>query len=188
MALTLFSRNGYYGTSMSDLAKALGLSKAALYKHFESKGEIRSCLFDSIQSYYDAHFGSMEHLPEIPESKEGLISLTMHMAQFTIHDERVVKVRRMLTIEQFHDVRACALATRHLLTEIEGIFAEIFKAMMDKNLLKRDDPSILALSYTEPISILIRLSDREPEREQEVLERIRAFAEHFLSVYGGTRP
>ena len=39
-ALTLFARNGYLGTSMSDIAGALGITKAALYKHYAGKQEI----------------------------------------------------------------------------------------------------------------------------------------------------
>ena len=32
-ALRLFARNGYPGTSMSDIAAQLGITKPALYKH-----------------------------------------------------------------------------------------------------------------------------------------------------------
>ena len=39
-ALKQFSRKGYDGTSMSDIAEPLGISKAALYKHYKSKQEI----------------------------------------------------------------------------------------------------------------------------------------------------
>ena len=39
-ALNLFSQNGYAGTSMSDIAGALGITKAALYKHFSAKEDI----------------------------------------------------------------------------------------------------------------------------------------------------
>ena len=39
-ALELFAQSGYLGTSMSDIAKQLGLTKAALYKHFPSKQSI----------------------------------------------------------------------------------------------------------------------------------------------------
>ena len=39
-ALELFARNGYLGTSMSDIAARLGLTKAALYKHYAGKQEI----------------------------------------------------------------------------------------------------------------------------------------------------
>ena len=38
-ALRLFSQNGYMGTSMNDIAAKLGVTKAALYKHYESKQE-----------------------------------------------------------------------------------------------------------------------------------------------------
>jgi len=33
----LFSKQGYHGTSMSDIAKKVGIGKSALYYHFESK-------------------------------------------------------------------------------------------------------------------------------------------------------
>ena len=39
-ALALFARSGYLGTSMSDIARELGISKGALYKHYTSKQEI----------------------------------------------------------------------------------------------------------------------------------------------------
>ena len=39
-ALRLFSEKGYLGASLSDIAKQVGISKAALYKHFASKQEI----------------------------------------------------------------------------------------------------------------------------------------------------
>ena len=39
-ALKLFSERGYEGSSMSDIANLLGITKAALYKHYKSKQEI----------------------------------------------------------------------------------------------------------------------------------------------------
>ena len=39
-ALELFAQSGYLGASMSDIAKQLGLTKAALYRHFPSKQAI----------------------------------------------------------------------------------------------------------------------------------------------------
>ncbi|MDD6666404.1 MAG: TetR/AcrR family transcriptional regulator [Lachnospiraceae bacterium] len=39
-ALELFAQNGYLGTSVNDIAKQLGFTKAALYKHYTSKQEI----------------------------------------------------------------------------------------------------------------------------------------------------
>jgi AcrR family transcriptional regulator len=40
VALELFAAQGYAGTSVSDLAKRLGITKAALYYHFSAKDDI----------------------------------------------------------------------------------------------------------------------------------------------------
>ena len=39
-ALKLFAQSGYMGTSMNEIASRLGVTKAALYKHYSSKQEI----------------------------------------------------------------------------------------------------------------------------------------------------
>ena len=56
--------------------------------------------------------------------------------------------------------------------------------MMDKGFLQRNDPELLAFSYTAPISVLIHLCDREPEKTDEALARIEAFAQLFVKTYG----
>jgi AcrR family transcriptional regulator len=40
VALTLFTEQGYDGTSLREIAEKLGVTKAALYYHFESKDDI----------------------------------------------------------------------------------------------------------------------------------------------------
>ncbi|OZB85092.1 TetR/AcrR family transcriptional regulator [Microbacterium sp. 13-71-7] len=46
IAVKLFNEQGYDGTSVSSLASALGLSKAALYHHFASKEQILEIALD----------------------------------------------------------------------------------------------------------------------------------------------
>ena len=109
--------------------------------------------------------------------------MTMHMVDFTIHDSNVIKTRKLLLMEQFRDDRIKKLATKHFLTGLETMFAEVFKGMMANGSLKKDDPKMLALAYTAPISSLIHLCDREPEKEKEVLKTIKEFAKHFVKTY-----
>jgi AcrR family transcriptional regulator len=45
-AETLFSRNGYYDTSMDEIVRESGLSKGAIYGHFKSKEELFVALQD----------------------------------------------------------------------------------------------------------------------------------------------
>jgi len=182
-ALDMFSQKGYDGTNIRELASSLGLVKSALYRHFESKEAIWNALLDEMIAYYGARFGSAEHLPPVPDSREGLVKLTMALADFTIHDEKVVKTRKLLTIEQFRDERARDLATKHFLTGLTDMFTPLFAGMMDKGLLRRDDPAMLAFAYTAPISALIHLCDREPERTAAALARIEAFSRHFIETH-----
>lgn len=163
---------------------SLGLVKSAMYRHFESKEEIWNTLLDRLVAYYEDRFGSPEHLPPVPESLEELLAMTMRMVNFTVHDETVVMTRKLLTIEQYRDERAKKLATKHFLTGLTEMFTHVFSGMMDKGLLRRNDPELLAFSYTAPISVLIHLCDREPEKTDDALTRIEAFAQLFISTYG----
>ena len=183
-ALEMFSQNGFVGTNIRELSASLGMGKSSLYRHFESKEDIWNALLDDMIAYYDARFGSSEHLPPVPESLEGLVQMTMQMASLTIRDEKIVMTRKLLSIEQYRDARARALATKHFLTGLTDMFTQLFSAMMDRGLLRRDDARMLAFAYTAPISALIHLCDREPERTAEALAQIEAFSRHFIQTYG----
>lgn len=182
--LEMFSKYGYAGTNIRDLSASLGIVKSGIYKHFESKEAIWNALLDKMSAYYAERFGSRENMPPVPDTLDGLVEMTMQMADITIHDEKIVMTRKLLTIEQFRDDRARDLATKHFLTGLEEMFAHIFKGMMDKELLRSDDPKMLAFAYTAPISALIHLCDREPEKENDAISQIKAFSEHFIKIYG----
>ncbi len=165
-ALEMFSQNGYAGTNIRELSASLGLVKSGVYKHYESKEAIWNALLDQMIAYYGEHFGSAEHLPPVPDSLE------------------VVMTRKVLTLEQFRDDRARELATKHFLTGLTEMFTHIFTGMMDKGLILRDDPAMLAFAYTTPISALIHLCDREPEKTEDAIGKIEAFSRHFIATYG----
>ena len=183
-ALEMFSQNGYAGTNIRELSASLGLVKSGVYKHYESKEAIWNALLDQMIAYYGEHFGSAEHLPPVPDSPEGLVDMTMRMVNFTVRDERIIMTRKVLTLEQYRDVRARELATKHFLTGLTDMFTHVFTGMMDKGLLHRDDPKMLAFAYTAPISALIHLCDREPEKTEEAIRQVEAFSRHFIKTYG----
>ena len=81
-------------------------------------------------------------------------------------------------------VGARELATKHFLTGLTEMFTHILAGMMDKGFIRRDDPAMLAFAYTTPISALIHLCDREPEKAEEAIRKIETFSRHFVTVYG----
>lgn len=183
-ALRQFSQKGYDGTNIRELTASLGLVKSSMYKHFKSKEDIWNALLDRMIVYYAERFGSAENLPPVPDTLEGLVGMTMQMVEFTVHDESVVMTRKLLSIEQYRDERASQLATKHFLTGLTDMFTHIFEGMMNKGLLRRDDPEMLAFAYTAPISALIHLCDREPEKTDAAISQIKAFSEHFVLTFG----
>ena len=68
-ALELFAQSGYLGTSMSDIAERLGITKGALYKHYTSKQEI----LDSIVERMNELDYERAAAYDMPESEPDLL-------------------------------------------------------------------------------------------------------------------
>ena len=186
-ALVAFAANGYKGTNLRALAAGMGLSKSALYKHYAGKEDIRNAVLDRMEACYSERFGASENIPQAPKSCGELYTMTMQMPDFTMHGQKVTLTRRLLLMEQFHDERARHFATRYFLNNTKEIYTHIFAEMMENGILKKDAPEILAFAYTSPISVLIRLCGREPEKEPEIMQQIEAFIKQFIKTYAQPR-
>lgn len=51
-AIEVFRKQGYYKTSMSDLAEACGLQKGSFYHHFKSKEDLMQEVLQMVHAYY----------------------------------------------------------------------------------------------------------------------------------------
>ena len=182
-ALALFADNGYNGTSVEQIAKAVGIKAPSLYKHFKGKEDILNALIDSAEARYEEMFGSERNIGKIPESREEFIEMTMGRIAFTMRDPVIRKTRMFLVQEQFRNQRTSEVTTRHQLDGIQGMFARILKGMMDKGLVKEDDPTLLSAELTAPAVLQIARSDRQPMCEEDALESIEKHLQHFCDVY-----
>nr|MCR4735058.1 TetR/AcrR family transcriptional regulator [Treponema sp.] len=61
-SLTLFSKQGYDGTSVEQIAQAVGIKAPSLYKHFKGKEEILNAIIDSAEARYEESFGSEKNI------------------------------------------------------------------------------------------------------------------------------
>lgn len=181
-ALSVFSQKGYEGALLRDISDSLGITKAALYKHFKSKEALWNTLIDYVEQYYSEHINSLSKIP-IPDNWDKLKEISLKQIEFTLHDETVKRVRKLLTIEQYRNERMSALATKHFITDIESRFAKAFEKMIEKGVLKCTNPELLAFQYTAPITMMIHLCDRESEKEAEIMKKIEAHIEQFTREY-----
>ena len=137
-SLKLFSERGYAGTSMSDIANALGITKAALYKHYAGKQEILDSIIERMQAN-DFDNAERSGMPQcVPEreaekstadfaDKIGEYSKTMF--GYWTNDEFASRFRKLLTIEQFSDSETNKLYHNYLATGpldyMTAVFGEI---------------------------------------------------------------
>lgn len=182
-ALTLFSEKGYDGVGVDLIAENAGIKGPSLYRHFKGKEDILNSLIEKVQCYYELNFGSENHPGKIPESVEELITLSLGRIQFTMHDEMMKKTRRLLAMEQFRSQRIAELTTKHHLDRLQRMFQLIFEKMMDADLLVKDDAELLAMEFVAPVSLLIHMYDRQPEKEPEIMARIERHLQHFANTY-----
>lgn len=68
-AAQVFSQKGYNGASMADIAEAVGLQKASLYHHFESKQEILAELLDQALALITERMAVVAESETAPDEK-----------------------------------------------------------------------------------------------------------------------
>ena len=182
-ALTLFAENGYDGTSVEQIANIVGIKAPSLYKHYKGKEDILNALIDSAEARYEELFGSENNIGKVPGSGEEFVKVTMERIAFTMRDPMIRKIRMFLVQEQFRNERISEVTTRHQLDGVQQMFAKIIKGMMDKGLVKKDDPELLAVQLTAPAVLQIARSDRQPQCEEECMDCIEKHLRHFCKVY-----
>lgn len=163
-ALELFAQNGYLGTSMNDIAGKLGLTKAALYKHYTSKQEILDRIIDRMNEM-DYERAEAYEMPET--EPDGFAEAYMHtpvqkikaysMAQFDhwTKEPFSANFRKMLTLEQYRDTKLAQLHHDYLAGGPLAYMAAIFRKLTDS-----DDAAMqLALEFYGPMYLLYSVYD-----------------------------
>jgi AcrR family transcriptional regulator len=76
-AARLFAEKGYHGTSIGDLAKSLGVQKASLYAHIESKQDL---LYETMRDGAAAFHAGLDAIPdELPAVEKIRLALRAHL-------------------------------------------------------------------------------------------------------------
>lgn len=185
-ALNLFAEKSYDGVGVDLIAENAGLKGPSLYRHYKGKEDIFNSMIDLVSSHYEEGFG-LQKTAELPDNLDELIEKAMRRIQFTMHDDIVRKTRRIMAMEQFRSKRMAELTTQYHLENLQQMYAGTFAGLMENGILKKDDPEYLALEFISPVSLLIHMYDRQPEREEEVLDKIRKHFDHFVKVYSGEK-
>ncbi len=169
-ALELFAQSGYLGTSMNDIAKKLGITKAALYKHYTSKQEILDRIVERMNKM-DYERAEEYEMPETePNSMaEDYLSVPIERiraysaAQFYHWTKELfpANFRKMLTLEQYRDPELAQLYQSYLSTGPLEYMAAIFRKLTESD----EDAMQLALEFYGPMYLLYSVYDGAEEKD-----------------------
>ena len=187
-SLELFSVQGFEATSISQIAGAVGIRKASLYSHFENKQAILDALVQKVLEQYEEHslFARADWEKDagsIPKTPADAVQMIQGQIRYILHDPAISRARKMLVIEQFQNPELAKLQTKQNYSDVLGYFTGLVRQLIRQGVLAEDDPEIMAAQLCLPISVWINLCDREPEREQEVMELVDKHIRQFFKVY-----
>ena len=169
-ALELFAQNGYLGTSMSDIAGKLGITKAALYKHYAGKQEILDRIVERMN---EMDYERAEKY-EMPEAEpDGFAEAYLHTpvekiraysaAQFDhwTKEPFSTNFRKMLTLEQYRDPKLRQLHHDYLAGGPLEYMAAIFRKLTES-----DEAAMqLALEFYGPMYLLYSVYDGAADKD-----------------------
>src|SRR5438067_11864575 len=75
-AARLFAERGYHGTSLADVAEAVGMQKASLYHHIETKEDL---LWEVASAGAEAFHAALDALPGAPALEQIRLALRAHL-------------------------------------------------------------------------------------------------------------
>ena len=200
-ALKQFSKKGYDGTSMSDIAAPLGISKAALYKHFASKQQIFDRIIVESEGKYKDFFEKLSVHPgngknvELNKkdvdvytgiSAEGLSENVLTFVRFSMTDEYSKQVRQMMTISQFQSKELGQMYTKRYVDAMLGYDEKLFEQLIKNGVIKKGDPKVLAAMFFAPVIMYMGIWDREPNRAKECEKAIKNHVEQFFQMTRST--
>lgn len=188
-ALELFAQSGYLGTSMSDIAARLGITKAALYKHYAGKQEILDRIVQRMNEL-DAARAAAYEMPGT--AAEGFAQAYLNTpldriraystAQFDhwTREPFSANFRRMLTLEQYRDARLAQLYQENLASGPVKYMAAIFRPLTDSD----ETAMQLALDFYGPMYLLYSVYDGAAD-QSAVAPLLEAHIERFIAKFEG---
>jgi AcrR family transcriptional regulator len=145
-ALELFVSHGYHGTSINDITRKVGLTKAAFYSHFESKGQLLLRIINEYESRY------IDQLIQVVSEYPGNAIDKLHCAisfssKFAVKNLDLCLFLDFLTSELNTDVDFLP-ALKRVYEKYQAFVRDIIASGIEAELVSKDlNPALAALTF-----------------------------------------
>lgn len=192
-ALSLFSVKGYKGTSVKNIADAVGIKDSSLYKHFKSKHEILDTIVLTMRQHIcemSTNFGlpkddNIQHAVAVYSTfdEDTLVRFSSQIYHFYLKDSFVSRFWRMGTIEQFQNPEVYAVFHQFFMEDSITYQTALFAEMVKEGVFIEVDPQVIAMNFYMPIFFLLSKYATEPEKEEEALKVLEKQVREFFRIY-----
>lgn len=190
-SLKLFSKKGYDGVSMREIAAAVGIKGASIYNHFSGKEEIFNAIFDEMKQRYDSSAMAM-NVPMEQNDKTvkvylnideaGLLQLAEGLLCFFCKDEFTVMFRKLLVCEQHKFPRAAKLLEQYYIDAPVLFQTQLFEGLQKQGAMKNFDAGVMALHFYSPIYYFLSKFDLGCPYE-ECVQQLKSHIHGFCKMY-----
>lgn len=194
-SLKLFAERGFEAVSTSMIASEIGITKGALYRHFENK----QAIFDEIiQRMFelDEKQANENHVPakKYEDDKESyqntvlkdLCAFQIEQFIFWTENEFARLFRRMITIEQYRSKEMRKLYQDVICLGPVRYIEDLFKEMIKNRQLNEDADSLgpfnLAILFFAPLQLSVQLYDGGAD-SRELKENLRIITKDFVRKF-----
>lgn len=140
-ALTLFARKGFHGTSVNDIAEAVGIIKSSLYSHYSGKEDIFTAVSEDVSRAFGMLFERL-----LAESKDMEIreKLRYHFVENILYLYRNPEIQLFSNVSLFHVPKEVygKIRSDYLVWEkpYRSELAAIFAEGMEQGIIRQGDP------------------------------------------------
>lgn len=139
VSIDLFSKYGYDGVSVRQIAKNVGIKESSIYNHFKSKEEI----LKSILEYYIDEMTKEE--PQIEQAHKNLdlgfeyfYKSSLDGYKTKISKPIIMKITRIFLVESYHNEKIKKFLKESIINYAITEWTELFDLMKEKKLIKKD--------------------------------------------------
>lgn len=189
-ALKLFSKKGYSAVYLSEIAEAVNIKTPSLYKHYKSKQDI----FNSCVEAFTLQIEKVRNELRIPGSKnklysyetikeQDLINIAKSLFIFYLKDDVASNFRKMLLIERYNNKKLNDIYEDIFINKALEYEEKVFSTLIDKGIIKHNNPHTLALEFYSPIFYLLQKYDLHHDKEKIALEELSLLIHNFYEKY-----
>ncbi|MDF2629741.1 MAG: TetR family transcriptional regulator [Symbiobacteriaceae bacterium] len=149
-ALQIFAAKGYTATTNADIARAAGVTAAALYYYFPSKADLFNAVLTERKAMIMPNLAQVaDQLLELPPDVV-LPNVIRMMAGF-LTDERTLAIVRIVLTEAPRNPEIGAIYQSQVMGEVVPLLIKYFQHQMDLGRMKPMDPRLTAILMVGPI-------------------------------------